>query len=53
VEVYTKKVNAHIQRHEEGGATEPNSVSSEETEERRELLKDTIDESDIVKIKTS
>ena len=47
--MYTQKVNSRIQRHD----GEPSSQSSEEAvDEKRELLKDAIDESDIVKVKT-
>ena len=52
VENYTKKVNAHIQHNEGVGSTGPSSDSSDEPDERRELLKDAIDEPDMVKVKT-
>lgn len=50
MELYTKKVNAHIQRHNGAVDTGPSSDSNE-VEERKELLQDTIDESDIVRVK--
>lgn len=51
MEVYTKKVNAHIQRDgtANGGSS---SVTSEDVDERRELLQDNTNEPDLVKVKT-
>ena len=51
VEVYTQQRNARIQQH---GEETPTSISNEEqpeTEEKRHLLNQTINEADIVKIK--
>ena len=45
-------MNAHIQHNEGVGSTGPSSDSSDEPDERRELLKGAIDEPDIVKVKT-
>ena len=52
VEVYTAKINSRIQRRDEGDTTSP-TFSSEETDERKELLPDTISEENIVKVKAT
>ena len=52
VEKYTQKVNAQIQHHKGAvdGIPSPSSVS-DDMDERRRLLQETVDETDIVKIK--
>lgn len=51
--MYTKKVNSRIQRHEGAVGSGSSSVSSEDVEERKQLLQDTINEPEIVKVKTT
>lgn len=52
VELYTAKMNSRIQRRDEEDSTSP-TFSSEEAEERKELMQDTLDGAGNVKVRTT